>query len=201
MNDAKRLVVPFAGKVSPQERASMLRQRPVTVWLTGLSAAGKSTLAMELERRLSDARKPCYMLDGDNIRAGISRDLGFGPEDRHENIRRVAEVARLMNDAGLVAITAFISPYRADRAMAREVIGVERFIEVYVEAPLEVCEQRDPKGLYRKARRGEIPDFTGISAPYEEPAAPDLIVHTAREPVEACVQRLFDAIMANIAAA
>ncbi len=154
MSDAKRLVVPIVGKVSPGERAELLHQRPVTVWLTGLSASGKSTLATELERRLVDAGRPCYLLDGDNIRTGISRDLGFGPEDRHENIRRIAEVARLMNEAGLVAITAFISPYRADRAMARSVVGTERFIEVHVAAPLEVCEKRDPKGFYAKARRG-----------------------------------------------
>lgn len=191
----------MVGKVAPAERAALLRQRPVTVWLTGLSAAGKSTLAVELERRLVDARRPCYMLDGDNVRAGISRDLGFGPDDRHENIRRVAEVAKLMNDAGLVAITAFISPYRADRAMAREVIGGGRFIEVFVDAPLEVCEQRDPKGLYRKARRGEIADFTGVSAPYEPPQAAELVIDTARQTVEACVQRLFDAVIARIAAA
>lgn len=197
MNDPKRLVVPVVGKVSPQERAKLLGQRPVTVWLTGLSAAGKSTLASELERRLADARRPCYLLDGDNIRTGISRDLGFGPEDRHENIRRIAEVARLMNDAGLVAITAFISPYRADRAMARSVVGAERFIEVHVDAPLEVCEQRDPKGFYAKARRGEIADFTGVSAPYEAPESPDIVLKTAQAPVERCVQQLFDAVMAR----
>jgi len=198
MNEAKRIVMPIVGKVSAHERARLLGQHPVTVWLTGLSAAGKSTLASELEKRLIDARRPCYMLDGDNIRAGISRDLGFGPEDRHENIRRIAEVASLMNDAGIIAITAFISPYRADRAMAREVVGAERFIEVHVAAPLEVCERRDPKGLYAKARRGEIPDFTGISAPYEPPESPDLALETAQASVEACVQRLFDAVMAKI---
>lgn len=198
MNEAKRIVMPIVGKVSARERAGLLGQHPVTVWLTGLSAAGKSTLASELEKRLIDARRPCYMLDGDNIRAGISRDLGFGPEDRHENIRRIAEVASLMNDAGIIAITAFISPYRADRAMAREVVGAERFIEVHVAAPLEVCERRDPKGLYAKARRGEIPDFTGISAPYEPPESPDLALETAQASVEACVQRLFDAVMARI---
>jgi adenylylsulfate kinase len=198
MSDAKRLVVPIVGKVSPRERAELLRQRPLTIWLTGLSASGKSTLATELERRLVDARRPCYLLDGDNIRTGISRDLGFGPEDRHENIRRIAEVARLMNEAGLVAITAFISPYRADRAMARSVVGAERFIEVHVAAPLEVCEKRDPKGFYAKARRGEIADFTGVSAPYEAPESPELVIETAQASVESCVQRLFDAVMSKI---
>jgi len=198
MNEAKRIVMPIVGKVSARERARLLGQHPVTVWLTGLSAAGKSTLASELEKRLIDARRPCYMLDGDNIRAGISRDLGFGPEDRHENIRRIAEVASLMNDAGIIAITAFISPYRADRAMAREVVGAERFIEVHVAAPLEVCERRDPKGLYAKARRGEILDFTGVSAPYEPPESPDLALETAQASVEQCVLQLFDAVMAKI---
>jgi adenylylsulfate kinase len=196
--DVKRIVVPIVGKVSPRERAKLLGQRPVTVWLTGLSAAGKSTLASELERLLVDARRPCYLLDGDNIRTGISRDLGFGPEDRHENIRRIAEVARLMNEAGLVAITAFISPYRADRAMARSVVGAERFIEVHVAAPLEVCEKRDPKGLYAKARRGELPEFTGVSAPYEAPESAELVIETAQATVESCVQRLLDAVMSKI---
>ena len=195
--DANRIVMPIVGKVSRRERAELLGQRPVTVWLTGLSAAGKSTLASELERQLADARMPCYLLDGDNIRAGISRDLGFGPDDRHENIRRVAEVARLMNEAGLIAITAFISPYRVDRAMARSVVGAEYFIEVHVATPLEVCEKRDPKCLYAKARRGEIPDFTGVSAPYEPPESPDLVIRTERASVESCVRRLFDAVMAR----
>jgi adenylyl-sulfate kinase len=201
MKEAHRIVVPVVGKVSVEERARLLAQRPVTVWLTGLSAAGKSTLASELERRLIDARRPCYLLDGDNIRTGINRDLGFGPEDRHENIRRIAEVARLMNEAGLVAVTAFISPYRVDRAMARSIVGSDRFIEVHVAAPLEVCEKRDPKGLYARARRGEIAEFTGVSAPYEAPEAPDLVIETARASVESCVQRLFDAVMSKIRAA
>jgi adenylylsulfate kinase len=135
------------------------------------------------------------MLDGDNIRAGINRDLGFGAEDRRENIRRIAEVARLMNDAGLVTVTAFISPYRADRDMARQIIGPERFIEVYVAAPIEVCEKRDPKGLYAKARKGEIPEFTGISAPYEAPEKPELVVDTAQHSVEECVRQLLDAVI------
>src|SRR5678815_4332310 len=135
-------------------------------------------------------KRPCYMLDGDNVRAGINRDLGFGPDDRRENIRRVAEVAKLMNDAGLVVVTAFISPYRADRDMAREIIGAERYVEVYLDAPLEVCENRDPKGLYKKARKGEIPEFTGVSAPYEVPQGPELVLETGKESSEQCVQKL-----------
>jgi adenylyl-sulfate kinase len=187
-------ILPIVGKVSPVQRAALLGQRPLTAWLTGLSAAGKSTLAVELEKRLVEARRPCYLLDGDNIRAGISRDLGFGPEDRHENIRRISEIARLMNDAGLIAITAFISPYRADRRMAREIIGGERFIEVYVNAPLEVCERRDPKGLYRKARGGEIADFTGVSAPYEPPEKAEVVLATAERSIDDCVEQLVAAV-------
>lgn len=178
------------GKVSVEERARRVGQSPVTVWLTGLSGAGKSTLAVELERRLMDAGRPCYLLDGDNVRAGINRDLGFGASDRHENIRRVAEIARLLNDAALIAITAFISPYRADRAMARAIVGAERFIEVYLDAPLEVCERRDPKGLYRKARAGAIADFTGISAPYEAPEAAALVLATGTRSVAQCLAEL-----------
>ena len=186
------------GKVSGDERSSLLGQKPVTVWLTGLSGAGKSTLAVELERRLMDAARPCYLLDGDNMRAGISRDLGFRPQDRHENIRRVAEIARLMNDAALIAITAFISPYRADRRMARDIVGAGRFIEVYLDAPLEICEQRDPKGLYRRARAGQIADFTGVSAPYEAPEAPTLVLATGRRGVEDCVAELLALVQERI---
>lgn len=195
---AKRRLLPTPGKVSGEERARRIGQKPVTVWLTGLSGAGKSTLAVELERRLMDAGRPCYLLDGDNVRAGINRDLGFGPEDRRENIRRVAEIARLMNDAALIAITAFISPYRADRQMASEIIGADRFIEVYLDAPLEVCERRDPKGLYRKARAGQIADFTGISAPYEVPEAPAIVLATGARGVEDCVAELFALVNARI---
>jgi adenylyl-sulfate kinase len=190
-----RIVVPQAGKISNAERASLLGQRPVTVWLTGLSGAGKTTLAIELDKALMEAKRPCFMLDGDAVRAGLSRDLGFGPDDRHENIRRIAEVARLMNDAGLIVISAFISPYRADREMARQVIGAERFFEVFVDAPLEVCERRDPKGLYRQARRGEIADFTGVSAPYEPPTAPALALDTARRSVEQCARELLHKVL------
>lgn len=181
---------PKRGIVDLERRMRYLGHAPITVWLTGLSAAGKTTLAYGLEAALLEHDHACYVLDGDNIRTGLSRDLGFGPEARHENIRRVAEVARLFNDAGLIVITAFISPYRADRAMARQVVGAERLVEVFVEAPLEVCEQRDPKGLYQRARRGEIPDFTGVSAPYEPPEAPDIAVHTAEASPEACVAEL-----------
>jgi bifunctional enzyme CysN/CysC len=159
------------------------------VWLTGLSGSGKSTLAIELERRLFDRGWQAYVLDGDNVRHGLSADLGFSPEDRAENIRRIGEVAALFAQAGLVVITAFISPYRSDRAMARKAAG-SMFREVYVSADLSICEGRDPKGLYKKARRGEIPDFTGISAPYESPERPELVVDTAGQTVEQSTENL-----------
>lgn len=166
----------------------------MTVWLTGLSGAGKSTLAFSLEKRLFDAGLVVYVLDGDNLRHGLSRDLGFSEDDRTENIRRVSEVAALMNDAGLIVITAFISPLRSDRAMAREVIGRGRFVEVHVATPLPVCETRDPKGLYRKARKGEIPEFTGISAPYETPEHPDIALSTENIDVAVATDILFQKV-------
>lgn len=186
--------------VPQSRRAAIPGQHPVTVWLTGLSGAGKSTLAVALNKALAESGRACSVLDGDIVRAGLNRDLGFGRDDRRENIRRVAEVARLMNDAGVVVISAFISPYRADRSMARDIIGAERFVEVYVEAPLDVCERRDPKGLYRKARRGEIPDFTGITAPYEAPEAPAATVDTANRSVEQCAAALFQMVIARLTA-
>ncbi len=178
------------GLVGGEDRAGLLGQSPATVWLTGLSSSGKSTLAFALERRLVDEGRACYVLDGDNVRHGLGRDLGFSAEDRAENIRRVAETARLFNDAGLIAVTAFISPYRDDRRGAREIVGPERFVEVFVDAPLEVCESRDPKGLYRRARAGEITEFTGVSAPYEAPRDPELRVRTDRLSVDEAVDRI-----------
>lgn len=169
------------GHVSAQERQTLLKQKPLTIWLTGLSAAGKSTLAYGLERMLIEAGHPCYVLDGDNVRHGLNNNLGFSTEDRAENIRRVAEVAKLMNDAGLIVITAFISPFRADRDNARAIIGNGVFQEIFVDAGLDACEERDPKGLYKKARAGQIPEFTGISSPYEAPLNPELVVATATQ--------------------
>jgi len=162
------------GRVGATQRAGLLGQQPVCLWLTGLSGAGKSTVAYALEERLIAEGQLCVVLDGDNVRHGLNCDLGFSPEDRGENIRRVAEVAKLFCEAGLIVITAFISPYREDRAQARAILGETRFIETFVDAPLDVCEDRDPKGLYRKARAGQIPEFTGVSAPYESPDKPGL---------------------------
>ena len=161
-----------------------------TVWLTGLSGAGKTTVAQALAQALKAQGLAVALLDGDQLRHGLNRDLAFTPEDRHENIRRTAEVARLMNAAGLIVIAAFISPYRADRAMAADIIGAAHFIEVHVSTPLAVCEARDPKGLYEKARAGQLAQFTGVSAPYEAPLSPALSLDTQVLALEESVERL-----------
>lgn len=186
--------------MAPRMERLSTTMRPLTVWLTGLSGAGKSTLAEALHARLAGAGHACYVLDGDALRAGISRDLGFGPRERRENIRRAAEVARLMNDAGLIVIAAFISPAADDRRMAGEIIGAGRFIEAFVDAPLEVCEHRDPKGLYRRARAGQIAEFTGVSAPYEPPHEPAIALETGRSSVADCVARLLELVNSRLAA-
>jgi adenylyl-sulfate kinase len=185
-----RTVVWHAGQVTVEDRFKLLKQRPATLWLTGLSGAGKSTIACALERRLVDCSHAAYVLDGDNVRHGLNRDLGFSPGDRTENIRRIAEVARLLNDAGLIVITAFISPYREDREIARSIIGTGEFLEVYVNTPIEVCEGRDPKGMYKRARAGELQAFTGVSAPYEPPLEPVCSIDTACYSVDECVRQL-----------
>lgn len=179
-----------SSQTSTQERRVLLKQSPVTLWMTGLSGAGKSTLAFHLEKRLIDAGHACFVLDGDNVRHGLNRDLGFSPHARTENIRRIAEVAKLMNAAGLIVITSFISPYRDDRSMAREIIGSDAFREVHISTTLQQCEHRDPKGLYQKARAGLISEFTGISAPYEPPITPCLSLDTSASSVEACTERM-----------
>lgn len=160
------------------------------VWFTGLSGSGKSTIANEVERKLFGQGLHCYSLDGDNIRSGLNQDLSFSPEDRKENIRRIAQVAKLMADAGIITLAAFISPKQNDRETVKEIIGAADFVEIFVDTPLQVCEERDVKGLYKKARKGEIPEFTGISAPYEAPQAPDLVVKTEQEPLEDSVTRI-----------
>lgn len=182
-------------RLFPHHASSTLRQRVLghrggVIWLTGLSAFGKSTLAMGLEKHLLEQGILAYSLDGDNIRHGLNSDLGFSPEDRAENIRRIGEVAALFAEAGMVCITAFISPYRADRALAKQAIGSGFFAEVYVKAELSLCEQRDPKGLYRKARAGQLNGMTGIDAPYEVPEAPDLILDTSVMTVEESISKL-----------
>ena len=187
-------IVWHGGQVTAVERSVRMGQKPVTIWLTGLSGSGKSTIAYALERRLLDYNRLSYVLDGDNVRHGLNRDLGFSPEDRTENIRRIAEVAALMNDSGLIVITAFISPYQADREMGRKIIGSEFFKEVHIATPLSICEERDPKGLYRRARSGEVPAFTGISAPYEPPVSPDACINTETCSIDECVNILMSLI-------
>lgn len=182
-------IVRAEGHIDGAARAANLGHRSVTVWFTGLSGSGKSTLAFAVEQALVDQGVAAYVLDGDNVRFGLNRDLGFSPQDRTENIRRIGEVCRLFQDAGMVVLTAFISPYQADRDQARALHPAEGFIEVFVDTPLELCEARDVKGLYAKARAGEIPEFSGISAPYEAPANPEIRVDTT-DPIETCVAQI-----------
>ena len=172
------------GKITKVDRVNLLNQKGVTIWLTGLSGSGKSTIAVELEHALVENRHQAYILDGDNIRHGLNKNLGFSPEDRTENIRRIGEVAKLFTDVGIITITAFLSPYREDRDAVRRLLSDGEFIEVYVKCPLDVCEERDTKGLYKKARAGEVKDFTGISAPYEEPLNPELTIDSSKLTVE-----------------
>ena len=186
-----------AGQVSASDRARARLGRGCVVWTTGLSGSGKSTLARELERRLVALGRACYVLDGDNIRFGLNRDLGFSPADRHENIRRVGEVAALLADAGLIVITAFISPYRAGRRRARQACAEGAFLEVFLDASLEICQRRDPKGLYARARQKKIRRFTGVAAPYERPARPDLVLDTAALDVGQCADRVLDQLRAR----
>lgn len=172
------------GKISRDDRVNLMKQKGGTIWLTGLSGSGKSTIAVELEHALIENKHQAYILDGDNIRHGLNKNLGFSPEDRSENIRRIGEVSKLFTDANIITITAFISPYRQDRDNARKLFQAGEFIEIYIKCPLEVCEQRDTKGLYKKARNGEVKEFTGISAPYEEPLNPELTIDTSKMSIE-----------------
>ena len=191
MSDGKKAtnVTWHESYLSREQREALLGQKGVIVWLTGLSASGKSTIAMELEYQLHRMGRPSAVLDGDNVRHGLNKNLGFSPEDRAENIRRIGEVAKLCANAGLVVVTGFISPYRGDRDQVRANVNEGDFIEVYVDCALEVCEQRDPKGMYAKARAGEVLEFTGVSAPYEPPERPELVIHSDRcKPEEAAAE-------------
>ena len=185
-------IVWFSSQVSHAERCKLFKQQAITIWFTGLSASGKSTLAYALERRLVDMGRACYVLDGDNVRHGLNKGLSFSEQDRSENIRRVAEVAKLMNDAGLIVITSFISPNRHDRDLAKNVIGTEKFLETYVSTPIAICERRDPKGMYKQARAGKIREFTGVSAAYEPPALPWLKIDTASSTITECIDVLVE---------
>lgn len=183
---------------SREEKEKLLRQRGLTIWFTGLSGSGKSTVAIALERELSSRGFLSRILDGDNIRTGINSDLGFSERDRRENIRRIAEVCKLFTDTGIITVAAFISPSEQLRNMAREIVGAERFLEVYLSTPLEECERRDVKGLYAKARAGKIPEFTGISAPFDVPQAPDLELDTTGLGVDQCVRKVMECIVPKI---
>jgi adenylylsulfate kinase len=180
------------GTVTRDERKAVTKQQPACIWLTGLSACGKSTIAMALEQVLIQQGRLAYVLDGDNIRHGLNKNLGFSPEDRTENIRRIGEVSKLFVDAGLIVVSSFISPYKEDRDMVRGLMNDGEFIEIFVDAPVEVCAERDPKGLYKKAMAGEIKGFTGVSpdAPYEAPDSPELHLKTDEKSVEACVEEI-----------
>jgi bifunctional enzyme CysN/CysC len=180
--------------VTPAERAGRFGQKPATVLLTGLAGAGKTTTAYALERRLFDMGRAVAVLDGQSMRQGISRDLAFSVDDRSENLRRAAEAAKLLNDAGLIVVAAFLAPEEAVRQKAGDVIGRERFLVVHLDAPLEVCRARDPEGLYAKADEGEIANFPGVSAPYEPPAQPDLVLRTAEAPVDECVSQIIQVL-------
>jgi adenylylsulfate kinase len=180
------------GLITRADRNRFNGHKSGVIWMTGYSASGKSTLAHAMEKRLFHDRIRVYVLDGDNVRHGLNKDLGFSKADRNENLRRVAEVTRLFCDAGLVVFSAFISPYRSDRELARQCVGDEDFHEVYVKCPIEVCEARDPKGIYKKARRGDIARFTGISDPYEAPESPDLVLETDKFSVDECIDQFCD---------
>ncbi len=185
-------------KVSKAQRIQLLGQKPLIIWLTGLSGSGKSTLAGLLEEKLFAAGIKTYLLDGDNVRFGLNKDLGFSEGDRKENMRRIAEVAKLMVDAGLVVITAFISPFKIERELVRRLVEQDEFIEVFVDTPLEICEQRDPKGLYQKVRAGELQHFTGIDSPYEEPVNPEILCKTENRSPEECVIQMLDFLLPRI---
>ena len=185
--------------MTKEDRYKLLNQKGATLWLTGLSGSGKSTVAVALEKRLYHSGFLCYRLDGDNIRHGLNAGLGFSPEDRKENIRRISEVAKLMGDVGIISTTAFISPYKVDRNFARTIhkeAGIP-FVEIFVDCPLEVAEQRDPKGLYKKARLGEIKQFTGINAPYEAPENAEIVIDTSKLTINECAQKIVNYLVAH----
>lgn len=188
--ESSRNITWQSSNITRTQREQRYGQHSVVIWLTGLSGSGKSTLAFALEKELFAHECACYVLDGDNIRHGLNRDLGFSEQDRKENLRRIGEVAKLFMDAGNIVIAAFISPHAQDRQMVRDLFDEGDFIEVYIDCSLSACEERDPKGLYKKARAGEIPNFTGVSAPYEAPQQPELTIDTEHESVEQCVAKI-----------
>lgn len=191
-------IIPHTYQVKQKDRSNSNQHKPLLVWFTGLSGSGKSTIANLVEKKLFEKNIKTYTLDGDNIRKGINSDLSFSPEDRTENIRRIAEVSKLMIDAGLVVLASFVSPYKKDRDNIRTVVKDVNFVEVYINTSVEECERRDVKGLYKKARSGEIKNMTGISAPYEAPVNPDVEIKTEKEPIEDSVRRIVDFIIPKL---
>ena len=186
----RKFIIPHEGNITKEDRQRQKGHKSVILWFTGLSGSGKSTLAHAVEERLFEMGIHTYVLDGDNIRTGLNKDLGFSAKDREENIRRIGEVAKLFVDAGIFVLSAFISPYKKDRELVRNLVEKDEFIEIYVKCPLEVCEQRDVKGLYQKARAGIIKNFTGIDDPYEEPENPEIVVETDKETIEESVEKI-----------
>lgn len=191
-------IIPHDHEIKLPNRIERLGNKPLLIWLTGLSGSGKSTIANALEKRLFADNFQTYVLDGDNIRSGLNKDLGFDDSGRIENIRRIGEVSRLFVDAGTVVITAFISPFEREREMVREIVGADNYFQIFVDCPLEECEKRDVKGLYKKARKGEIKNFTGIDSPFERPVHPDLIVNTVSSSLDDCVDQIFDQVIKRI---
>lgn len=194
MSKPNVIVIPQVHDIDREMREELNGHKSLVLWFTGLSGSGKSTVANAVEKVLHKDGKRTYILDGDNVRRGLNSDLDFSPTGREENIRRIGEVSGLMLDAGLIVLTAFVSPFKADRDRVRSVVGSGRFVEVFVDCPLEVCESRDVKGLYAKARAGEIPDFTGITSPFEAPDQPDIHLHTDTESLEESVSKVLEFI-------
>ena len=185
------------GQITQKDREKLLGQKAVLLWFTGLSGSGKSTIAFALEKELNKLNQLCYVLDGDNMRHGLNGDLGFSQEDRKENIRRIGEVGKLFIDAGIITLSSFISPFRADRDAIRQSLGNCQFIEIYIKCSLDVCEQRDVKGLYNKARKNEIKDFTGISSPYEQPLHPELVIESDKLSIQDAVNKISTYLQTN----
>lgn len=196
--ESQNLLYPVNSLIIREQREQRMNQRPLLIWFTGLSGSGKSTLAVQLEYALFKQGFKVFFLDGDALRTGLNSDLGFSEEHRRENIRRAAEVCRVMLDSGLIVLTAFISPFREDRERVKQTVGQDRYFEVFVDTPLEICEQRDVKGLYQKARRGELKNFTGVDSPYEVPLCPDAVVRTTEKTVEQATADLVKAILPRI---
>jgi adenylylsulfate kinase len=191
-------IYPIKTKVSKEQREMLMKQHATLIWFTGLSGSGKSTLAVQLEAELHERGFKTYLLDGDNIRAGLNKDLTFTDEGRVENIRRIGEVSKLLLDTGIIVLSAFISPFKADREQVKNIVGASNYVEVFVDAPIEVCEQRDVKGLYKKARAGEVRNFTGIDSPYEAPEKPDIHIPTHQLPIEQSIEKLLNTLLPKV---